>query len=166
LPLEELEWEGAYRELLPRVFRYFWYRVGDRQIAEDLSSATFERAWRGRLRYQRDLGAFSTWLFGIARKVAADHFRHDHKVLPLEKDTILGAGDPPEEQVQRQGEIDRLAALLGSLGARDREILALKYGASVSNREIARQTGLSESNVGTILHRVVGRLRRGWEENE
>ena len=53
----------------------------------------------------------------------------------------------------------RLSALLTHLEARERELVALKYGAGLTNRAIAELTGLSESNVGTILHRVVTRLR-------
>jgi RNA polymerase sigma-70 factor (ECF subfamily) len=56
----------------------------------------------------------------------------------------------------------RLALLLQTLPDRDRDLMALKYGAEMSNRDIARATGLSESNVGTILHRAVQALRERW----
>jgi RNA polymerase sigma-70 factor (ECF subfamily) len=49
-----------------------------------------------------------------------------------------------------------------SLSDRERELIALKYGAELNNRLIARLTGLSESNVGSILHRVIGSLREKW----
>jgi len=58
----------------------------------------------------------------------------------------------------------RLAGLLAGLPARERELLALKYGAGATNRAIARLTGLSESNVGTILHRTIESLRTAWDE--
>jgi RNA polymerase sigma-70 factor, ECF subfamily len=44
---EEIDWEAAYREYLPRVFNFFRYRMGDRALAEDLTAKTFEKAWRG-----------------------------------------------------------------------------------------------------------------------
>jgi RNA polymerase sigma-70 factor (ECF subfamily) len=69
-----------------------------------------------------------------------------------------------EEVVAEREERDRLAALLARLPARERELIALKYGAGLTNREIARLSGLSETNVGTILHRTVQRLREEWEE--
>ena len=59
----------------------------------------------------------------------------------------------------------RLSALLADLPERDRELLALKYGAGATNRAIAKLTGLGESNVGTILHRVVAALRTRWAES-
>ena len=48
------------------------------------------------------------------------------------------------------------------LPEREREVIALRYGSGLTNRAIARLTGLSESNVGTILHRTVARLREAW----
>jgi RNA polymerase sigma-70 factor, ECF subfamily len=53
-------------------------------------------------------------------------------------------------------------ALLATLPPRQRELIAMKYGADMTNRAIARATGLSESNVGTILHRAVEDLRGRW----
>ena len=53
--------------------------------------------------------------------------------------------------------------LLERLPERERSLVALKYGAELNNREIVRQTGLSESNVGTILFRAVNKLREEWE---
>lgn len=52
---EEIDWEATYRENLPRVYNFFRYRLGDRALAEDLTAATFEKAWRGRSRFRRDL---------------------------------------------------------------------------------------------------------------
>lgn len=161
---EAVDWEGAYRDLLPKVFRFFCYRVGEEHTAEDLTAATFERAWRGRLRYRRDLGAFSSWLFGIARKVAADHFRRSKGELRLETAASLRSDNPPEESLLRKSDFERLSVLLNGLTQREREIVSLKYGGGLTNRTIARVTGLTETNVGTLLHRVVGRMRAGWEE--
>jgi len=48
------------------------------------------------------------------------------------------------------------------LSEREQELIALKYGAELDNRQIAKLTGLTESNVGTILHRAVLTLRRQW----
>jgi RNA polymerase sigma-70 factor (ECF subfamily) len=161
---EELDWEAVYAEQLPRVYNYFRYRVGDGPLAEDLTATTFEKAWAGRARYRRDLAGFATWLFTIARNVATDHYRQRRDDLPLE--TLCDQSDgarPLDEMVQRRSDVARLSRMLDGLTPRERELVALKYGAGLSNREIARLTELSESNVGTILHRVVQRLRAAWE---
>ena len=74
-PVTEADFEELYRSELPRVYNFFRYRVGDGQLAEDLTSETFEKAWRNRDRYRRNLAAFSTWVFTIARRVAIDHYQ-------------------------------------------------------------------------------------------
>lgn len=58
--------------------------------------------------------------------------------------------------------VARLTTLMAKLPERDRELIALKYGGGLTNRTIATLTGLSESNVGTILHRAVQALRADW----
>lgn len=162
---EEIDWEVTYREYLPRVYNFFRYRLGDRALAEDLTAATFEKAWRGRSRFRRDLSAFSTWLFTIARNVAIDYFRKAEQDVSLER--VGEQADPSslEETVQRNHDFARLIALLSQLSAREREIIAFKYGAGLNNREIADLTGLSASNVGIILYRVVEKLRVEMEDH-
>ncbi len=160
----DLDWEAVYREEMPRIYNFFRYRIGDGSGAEDLTSATFEKAWRARDRYRRDRASIATWLFAIARNVAADHFRKERREVPLEQAESLGTTSPEASMLQRS-DFRRLSALLVDLPERDRELLALKYGAAATNRAIAKLTGLSESNVGTILYRVVAALRARWAES-
>lgn len=158
-----IDWEAVYRAELPRVYNFFRYRVGDDQLAEDLTSTTFERAWAARDRYQHDRAAFSTWLLTIARHLAIDHYRTRREAVALDALDDLHGDDSPEALDDDHVERDRLSQLLTALPDRDRDLLALKYGAAMTNREIAALTDLSESNVGTILHRVIERLRREWD---
>lgn len=162
-PAREADWDVLYADQLPRVYNYFRYRVGDGAVAEDLTSLTFEKAWVARHRYRRDLAAFSTWLMTIARNVATDHYRRRREHVPLEAAAHVAGGEEPHVAVERREDFDRLARLLGGLPERDRELVSLKYGAGLTNRAIARQLHLSETNVGSILHRAVQKLRAGWE---
>ena len=158
------EWDAVFAEQLPRVYNFFRYRVGPGPVAEDLTAATFEKAWRARDRYDRDKAAFSTWIYSVARNVAVDHYRSERASVPLDEVAELPGGATPEEIAERRSDEDRLGRLLQRRDERERELLALKYGAEFTNRDIARMTGLSESNVGTILHRAVQALRAEWDE--
>jgi RNA polymerase sigma-70 factor, ECF subfamily len=158
------DWDACFAEELPRIYNFFRYRVGPGPVAEDLTSTTFEKAWAARGRYRPDRASFGTWLFTVARNVAVDHYRSARVSVPLEDAEGIAAGPTPEEIAERRSDEERLARLLSGLPDRERELLALKYGAERTNREIARMTGLSESNVGTILHRTVQALRAGWDE--
>jgi len=160
---ESINWKDVYDQLLPRVFHFFFYKVGDKLTAEELTSVTFEKVWVNRENYRKDLGAFRFWVFGIAQKVAADHFRRRRHEVPLETVNVP-SGQNVERDVEAQAEHERLASILHILTERERLLVSLKYGAELNNREIARQTGLSESNVGTILFRAVKKLRKEWEQ--
>ena len=157
------DWNAVYRQELPRIYNYFRYRLGDDALAEDLTSATFEKAWRARDKYRRDLAAFSTWLLTIARNVAIDHLRSDRAYLTLDSIREQPAPGSPHEAYARQAEIEQLGALLNKLNDHERELVALKYGAERNNREIAEHLGITESNVGTTLHRIVTKLRAQWD---
>jgi RNA polymerase sigma-70 factor (ECF subfamily) len=158
----EPDWDLVYAENLPRVYNFFRYRFGPTADAEDLTARTFEKAWRARHRYRRDVAAFATWLLTIARNVAADHLRARRMHVPLDDALAVPALGTPEDEVLRTSDAAHLSTLLQALPDRERELLAMKYGAGLTNRAIAAATGLSESNVGTILHRAVQTLRARW----
>jgi RNA polymerase sigma-70 factor (ECF subfamily) len=158
----EPDWDAVYADQLPRVYNFFRYRFGVTADAEDLTARTFEKAWRARHRYRRDVAAFSTWLLSIARNVAADHVRARRPLVTLDEAAAVAAAGTPEDEAMRHSDGARLAALLQRLPERERELLAMKFGAEMTNRAIATATGLTESNVGTIVHRAVQTLRERW----
>lgn len=161
----EVNFEELYHAELPRVYNFFRYRVGDNQLAEDLTSETFEKAWRNRKHYRYDLAAFSTWLFTIARRVAQDYYRKHHHEIPLDEISSIPANEMTEDTFQQNADFAYLSVLLARLADRERELVALKYGSELTNRAIARLSGLSELNVGVILHRTIQILRSEWEND-
>jgi RNA polymerase sigma-70 factor (ECF subfamily) len=161
---EPVDFEKLYKEEVNRIYNYFRFKMGDSALAQDLTSETFERAWRNRRKYRNDLAAFSTWLFAIARRVVVDYLRKHKPVISIESVAHVLIQEQMEEVVQKRVDFARLHLLLSQLAERDRELVALRYGAGLTNRAIARLTGLSESNVGVSLHRLVQKLREEWEE--
>jgi len=158
----EANWDALYAEHLPRIYNYFRFRLAAEADIEDLTARVFEKAWSARGRYRRDLAAFSTWLYRIAQNVSVDYLRSRRTHAPLEDAVELVGDVTPEADEERRSDLARLAALTASLPDRERDLIALRYGAGLSNRAIAPLVGLSESNVGTILHRTVQTLRSRW----
>lgn len=160
-----------YDTCMPGVYRYINYRVGNASLAEDLTADVFEKALKHFDSYDRAKAAPSTWLATIARNTITDHFRKESRVQVVRED------DAPEEVSEEPETVDEIAKLeearqlkvcLSGLPQLDQDIISLKFGAGLNNREIARTLKLSESNVGTRLYRAVRRLResfKGWEEN-
>lgn len=159
---KETDWDALYSEQLPRVYNYFRFRVGNDADAEDLTARTFESAWKARERYRKDLAGFSTWLFTIAHNTAVDFMRSRRSQVPLDAVDEMAADGTPEDDAARDSDLERLSILSARLSEREQELIALKYGAELDNRQISRLMRLSESNVGTILHRAVQTLRSQW----
>ena len=159
---KELDWDALYADLLPRIYNYFRFRVGNDADAEDLTARTFESAWLSRERYRKDMARFSTWLFTIAHNATVDFLRSRRHQVALEDAEDIAADGTPEEDAARDSDLRRLSALSASLSDREQELIALKYGAALDNRQISKLMRLSESNVGTILHRAVQTLRKQW----
>ncbi len=158
------DFEPIYQAEVPRIYRFFCYRFGEGPLAEDLTSATFEKAWRGRERF-RQQASFSTWLFTIARHVAQDYTRkhRHHSEVSLEEAVDKPDNTILEEQVEQRADFAQLSMLLTRLADRERELVALKYGGGLTNRAIAQLSGLTEANVAVILHRTLQSLRSAWE---
>jgi RNA polymerase sigma-70 factor (ECF subfamily) len=139
------------------VYAFFAYRVGPQADAEDLTQTTFERAYRAWGSYDAARGSARTWLLAIARNLLVDHYRSSgsRREQPLgeEHDVQAPELDPAP------GLDPALAGALEALAERDREILALRYGADLSGAEIASLTGLTLANVQQILSRSLRRLR-------
>jgi RNA polymerase sigma-70 factor, ECF subfamily len=160
---QERDWDALFEELLPRVYNFFRFRTGEDALAEDLTASTFIKAWRARGSYDPQRAAVSTWLFAIARNVAADYFRSHHDTLSLDTLATLPTSDNLEAGLETRLDYERLTVLLDALPPRERELVALRYGAEMTYQDIAQLTGLTQANVGTILHRTVHRLRSQWD---
>lgn len=159
-----------YEQYLPGVFQYVNYRVGDRDAAEDLTSDIFSKALTNFSRYDPAKAAFSTWIFSIARNTVIDYYRRRDKEQKLhrkeaESKSLLSSVSP-EEDLSRSDETHKLYQCLALLKPNERELVSLKFGGEMTNREIAGITGLSESNVGTILCRTMRKLRDSFLEQE
>jgi RNA polymerase sigma-70 factor (ECF subfamily) len=159
--LPALDFEQAYDEHLSRVYGFFAYRLDSRQDAEDLTQQCFERALGAWDRFDPGRSPMSTWLLTIARNLLIDHYRsrgaqRSNVVLGELDPEALPAVDGPGADL---GLEPNLAEALAGLGNRERELLALRYGADLSGREIAEMTGLTLANVQQILSRSLRRLR-------
>ena len=155
-----MAFDSLYRSSADEVYAYAWSMLRDRAAAEDVTALAFERAYRKRHRYDSRRGSERQWLFGIARNAALDELRRRKRTAALlvdpedhaAADALTGS---PEESERRA----TVRAALAKLDPRDRELVALKFHAGLSNAEIAGVLGISESNAGTRVHRAVAKLR-------
>ena len=165
--IETIDWDQVIQTDFPKVFNYFRYSGLDDDTAEELAATTFEKAWRARKKYDPEKSAITTWLTTIAKNTLIDYYRTKKTTYPidtLEQKQESGSQEHNLEQKIQETEIfEKLRWLLFQLPDRERELIALKYGTGLTNRDIAKLTGLTESNIGTILHRVISFLRSSME---
>jgi RNA polymerase sigma-70 factor, ECF subfamily len=160
-PQERLE--RLYASCRDDLYAYVASLLEDRSLAEDVTALAFERAFRRRRLFNARRGSERAWLFGIARNAALDELRRRKRTSAL-------LGDPPADRWVEDEELDAVVrratvrAALASLTPRERELIALKFHAGLSNPDIARVLGVSESNAGTLLHRTITKLRKACDE--
>jgi RNA polymerase sigma-70 factor (ECF subfamily) len=143
--------------LIKRVYAYVAYRVGDGPDAEDLTSETFERALRYRKTYDSSKGEPIAWLIGIARRCVEG--RPPQLEYASEQLEAPDHGDLEDDALRRI----TLSRAVGRLEERDRELIALRYGADLTARQIAELQGAKTNAVEVALHRALGRLRAQME---
>ena len=159
----------AYEDCVWDVYGYFGYRVRGREEAEDLTQATFERAFKAWGRFDADRASVRTWLLTIAHNLLVDHYRREGDVRhdPIDHDDDLeprlGTAPDPGDL----GLSPELESGLELLSSRERELIALRFGGDLRGPEIAELTGLSLANVQQILSRALRKLKeslRGRDE--
>jgi RNA polymerase sigma-70 factor (ECF subfamily) len=166
-PTEPAAFGMLYDHYFPKVYRYIRYRVGDPATADDLTAQVFERAFTKIKSYRPDLAPFATWLFAITRHAVINASRHRRPHVALGSQPEQPNLAPPlEEYVIADEEKNRLLAAVADLPERERELIALKFGAGLTNREIAKLTGMKDGNVGVILFRTLRKLRNVLEAKE
>ncbi len=154
-----------YEQYTPAVFNYCLFRVNNRAVAEDLTADIFERAWQARQRYRPERAEFSTWLFTIARRRVTDWQRRQARRTWLRLSERQPAETASPEAVIEESEAQaHLRQLVAALAPHEQELIALKFGAGMTNRAIAPVIGKSESAVGSALHRLMQKLRKQWKE--
>lgn len=148
--------------LIRRVYSYAAYRLGDGPDAEDVTGEVFERALRYRHSYDESRGSPEQWLIGIARRCVDD-------VLSARpgrpRSDLAGEVAPVDIEADAVRRL-ALAAAVGSLDERARDLLALRYGADLSARQIGELLGMKTNAVEVALHRTLAKLRDELEDRD
>src|SRR5512138_3462601 len=136
---------------MPALFGYLLYQTQDRDLAQELTSSTCLRALERLDQFDPSRGKLKDWIFGIARNQLREHLRVEHR-----RPAPVTLSDAVECLVTDEGfelDYDQRETLLevlnhiDSLGEREREIIALRYGAGLSNAEIAPMLEITSNHV-------------------
>jgi RNA polymerase sigma-70 factor, ECF subfamily len=162
-PAQSTEFTDLYHVYFPKVFAYVYGRVQDKEVSLDIVSDVFEKAFI-KMQSLRSPESFGSWLFTIARNEVSSHWR---KTKPAAKaaqeaaweNEIHSQPKGPEETILHKERLASLSQLVRQLPRREQEIIALKFDAELTNREIANVLSTSEVNVRVTVFRALRKLR-------
>ncbi|HEY4853171.1 MAG TPA: RNA polymerase sigma factor [Streptosporangiaceae bacterium] len=160
---DPLDFEAAFREHFPPVYRFISRRVGP-AIAEDLAAETFATAYRRRALFEPARGSLRSWLYGIATNLVRNHWRAEQHLLALDA-RLVPEIDPPDSSAAADQRVTaallapRLAAALGLLTREQRDVLLLHAWAELSHEEIAAALGIGSGTARSRLSRARASLR-------
>lgn len=154
--------ESAFGEiydlLFQKIYRFIYYRVGHKQIAEDLAEEVFIKAY-GKITGLDKPEVFQGWLYRIARNTVIDHYREKKQTVSLEEvENTLEYETNTVDLIQLQYQQAVLLKLLKELGAEQQAVIKLKFLEDLSNSEIALILDKSEGAIRVIQHRAITKL--------
>lgn len=151
---------ALYERHVDAIYSYALRRIQDSAAAEDIVSETFHRALEHIDRYEWRGAPFSAWLYRIAGNLIAARYRHEPATPFEEAGELPDEGAGPEQSVltgERKGE---LMTAVAALPEEQQQVVMLRYGHDLRNKEIAFIMGRSEGAVKQLLHRAMIGLKR------
>jgi RNA polymerase sigma-70 factor, ECF subfamily len=162
--LNEAGFVQLYKTNLSSVLNYICYRLGPDE-AEDLTAHVFAQVWARRGAFDERKGSLNTWLWAIVRNAITDQIRQKYRgpyMAELLPDSVKTSG--PLDDVAKREEWQTLRTALKTLNPLDQDIIALRFGAGHTNRDIAALLAMGEANVAQRLRRALHKLRLTLEE--
>jgi RNA polymerase sigma-70 factor (ECF subfamily) len=160
-----------YRRYVRTIHAFAYRRSGSREVAEDVTSATFERAWRAMPTFEWRGGGFEPWLFRIAANEIAGYFRNEHRATTPRAQAALRelAPQPPLDALPDFLEASGLTTgavltALSTLRPRYQDAISLRFLSGLTPADAAQALGCSTATASVILHRALRALRRALQQ--
>ena len=162
---DDRAFERLYREFFPRVYNFIFARLKDAALADEAAADVFWNVYRRLPMFDAGRASFSTWIFSIASNVATDYARRRGRLQETAWEEFFDPAAPeelsPEAKIlAEEGNRECLEAVGALSSESERDIIALRYWADLSNKEIAEITGLTANHVGVVLFRALEALRK------
>lgn len=152
---------GLYDRYVDQLYRYVYFRVANRQEAEDLTELTFLKAWELLQRQDPRIPNFQAWLFRTAHNLVVDHYRTRRNHVSLEQVLHLRDSVPlPESALLSRQDHDRLHRALAGLDSISLQLITCRFVNGLTHEETARVMGIKESNLRVLQYRALKKLRQ------
>ncbi len=146
-----------YDRFIEKIYRFIYFKVGTREIVEDLTQTVFLKALE-KLKYFKGDGSFQSWLFAISRNTVIDYYRTKRQFTNLDKIAETHA-DTKNIDFEIKESLDEVFEKLNHLEDVEQEVIILHSIEQYSFAEIAEITGKSEESLRVIKHRGLKKLK-------
>jgi len=160
-------YDRLYNLYSDRVFRYLYARIGQREVAEDLTADVFVRLLQNLPRFKvnatRPVASFSAFVYRVAGNLLTDQYRkqkhRDHQ--DIDDQPFLADGRPePFAQTAASENKNELMSAMRKLGAEQQAVLLYRFGDEYSVLEVAEIMGKTTGAIKALQHRAIANLRR------
>jgi len=160
-------YDRVYNLYSDRVFRYLYARIGQREVAEDLTADVFVRLLQNLPRFKvnaaRPVASFSAFVYRVAGNLLTDQYRkqkhRDHQ--DIDDQPFLADGRPePFAQTAASENKNELMSAMRKLGAEQQAVLLYRFGDEYSVLEVAEIMGKTTGAIKALQHRAIANLRR------
>ena len=151
-----------YGIYLDRIYRYVFYQLREKMVAEDLAEEIFLKAWRAIGSYKGKGQAFSSWLYRIAHNHVIDELRSRRKqMVSLETEIEIATEvAEPQQEMERGLAEQGMLRLISCLPQKQKQVIILKFVEGLDNREIGQITGKSQGAIRISQMRALTALRQ------
>jgi len=156
---DEAAFTQIYDLFFEKIYRFIFFRVGHKEVAEDLAEDVFIKVFQSLSSLAKDK-SFESWLYQIARNRIIDYYRSKKLVVPLEEvENTLEYETNVVDVVSLESQQKIFIKLLKELSAEQQVVIKLKFLEGMGNEEIASVMDKSEGAIRVIQHRAIAKLK-------
>jgi RNA polymerase sigma-70 factor (ECF subfamily) len=150
-----------YKHYVPQIYRFVFFKVSKKQIAEDLTHEIFLSAWQNIKNYKQRQFPISSWLYQIARNRVIDYYRTDKKNISIDtedfKEDDVGFYEQKDPDISFNTE--KIKELIKFLKPEYQDVIIMRYVEDLDSQEIASAMNKSEGAIRLIQHRAINNLK-------
>lgn len=156
------EFSKIYDDCIDRIYRFVFFKVNSEEIAQDLCSETFLKAWQAFKKNNEEIENPQAFLYQIARNLVIDHYREKGavQVVPTESVSITDSGEDLEQKAFDNSEIEMIKTALRKIKQDYQELIVWHYIDDYTIPEIAKMVDKKEGTVRVMLHRSLKALKK------
>lgn len=160
---EKASYGEIYNLFIKKIYRFIYYSVNEKQLAEDLTQNTFLKAWISLGNFSFGKGTFQAYLFTIARNLVIDYQRRK-KELSIDENWDISSADNLEDQIEKEEEKEKVKMILDNLEDDERRLIILRYFEELEFEEIAQVLNKNSGTLRVRVHRILKKLKDKLEE--